>query len=108
MKIIIRTERMSPIIPAANIIIAIGTGLTVQARTPIKVTHSDITKQINESLEEYKTNCQHIRAAKFSNKLLNTNFTKSDSPKMLFINHSDSDVMMIDEGLQIPQNISIN
>jgi len=67
-----------------------------------------ITKQINKALNDYTTNCQHIRAAKFSNKILGTNFTKSDAPKMLFIKNKECDVIMIDEDTVLPDSAKID
>lgn len=67
-----------------------------------------ITKQINKSLEEYTVLSQHIRAAKYSNKILGTAFGRSDSAKMLFIKGAEEDVILVDEDTKLPSNIKID
>lgn len=62
------------------------------------------SKTINKDLDKYKANAQHVRAAKYSNANLNTNFTRMKTPRVLYVKRTPqgmppTDVVAIEDTL---------
>lgn len=72
------------------------------------------TKTFNKEFESYKTTPQHVRAFKYSNDYLGTQFTMGDQPKVLFVKESShgqfpkTNVIGIDDDVKIPDCFKID
>jgi DNA polymerase elongation subunit (family B) len=65
--------------------------------------------------EEYDTNVQHIRAAKYSNTYLGTNFKSGDAGKLVFVKENiftekypQTNVILLDENTKLPNELSLD
>lgn len=73
-----------------------------------------ISKQINRKFDEYVVIPQHVRAMKYSNEYLNTNFSRDNyKGGMIFVKNinsklPDTDVIMLDEDLEFPKDLKID
>lgn len=73
-----------------------------------------ISKQINRKFDEYIVIPQHVRAMKYSNEYLNTNFSRDNyKGGMIFVKNinsklPDTDVIMLDEDLEFPKDLKID
>lgn len=74
-----------------------------------------IVKQINKFFEEYKVLPQHVRAMQYSNKYLNTKFSRDNyKGGMLYVENIPSqkypstDVLMLDEDTELPTQFKVN
>lgn len=69
-------------------------------------------KPINDFLESYTTNIQHIRAAKFSNQYLNTKFTRNQGGRLVFVKvlkkYPDIDCVLLEETTPLPPEMMID
>ena len=73
-----------------------------------------ITKQISRNLDEYKTIPQHAKAMLYSNKYLNTNFSRSNyKGGMLYVKITSTkypitEVIMLENDSILPESIVVN
>jgi DNA polymerase elongation subunit (family B) len=77
-----------------------------------------LTKNLAKHFNDYqfltktgkpKKQLPHIRAAKYSNEILGTNFGKGDYPKVVYVKHKDTDVIAVeDDEMKVPEEYEIN
>jgi DNA polymerase I len=72
-----------------------------------------IPKGISKKTDDYDTNVAHIRAVKYSNQYLGTNFMTGDKPKVLWIkdvrgNYPKTDIVCIEEGMELPKEFIVD
>jgi DNA polymerase elongation subunit (family B) len=73
-----------------------------------------IAKQINKEVAEYKTVPQHVKAMLYSNKNLNTDFSRANYKGGLLFCHiknskyPKADCIMLDEETTLPREITVN
>lgn len=87
-----------------------------KAETKIKNLHYNdllITKQISRNLDEYKTIPQHVKAMLYSNKNLNTNFSRANyKGGLLYVivtaKYPPTEVVMLEDDSVLPHEISVN
>lgn len=64
--------------------------------------------RISKNLDEYDTNTQHIRAARYSNEHFNTNFRGGSVGKILFVNHPMTNIVMINEDTKLSDEYPVD
>lgn len=72
-----------------------------------------VPTQVKKSLDNYKKNTIHIKAIKYSNEYLGTNFQKGSKPKWVYIKEVPSgfqstNVIAFDEDTDIPEGFEID